>query len=185
MGSRPARASPCARDRAAAEAAIETILVAGAFGDAGRTVVIEELLAGDEVSLLALCHGQTARPLGAAQDFKRVGDGDTGPEHRRHGRVLAGAVVRRCGDGGGRRGSCTSPCSPSSRTAASRSRAASTPGSCSTADGPRVLEYNVRFGDPETQALVARFDGDLAAALSAIARAHRTRSRSGSAATPR
>ena len=66
-------------DRAEALEAIAACLVGGVFGEAGRTVVIEELLAGDEVSLLALCHGQTARPLAAAQDFKRVGDGDSGP----------------------------------------------------------------------------------------------------------
>ena len=143
-------------------------LVGGAFGEAGRTVVVEELLVGDEVSLLALCHGQTARPLAAAQDFKRVGDGDTGPNT---GGMGAYSPVPWFDDAAtaeaarlvhepllaelARRGIPFSGCLYA--------------GLMLTADGPRVLEYNVRFGDPETQALVARFDGDLAAALAAIA----------------
>jgi phosphoribosylamine---glycine ligase len=155
-------------DREAALAAIEASLVGGAFGEAGSTVVIEELLVGDEVSLLALCHGQTARPLAAAQDFKRVGDGDTGPNTGGMGayspvpwfdsaataeaaRLVHEPLLAELA----RRGIPFSGCLYA--------------GLMLTADGPRVLEYNVRFGDPETQALVARFDGDLAAALAAIA----------------
>ena len=131
-------------------------------------VVVEELLVGDEVSLLALCHGQTARPLAAAQDFKRVGDGDTGPNT---GGMGAYSPVPWFDDAAtadaarlvhepllaelARRGIPFSGCLYA--------------GLMLTADGPRVLEYNVRFGDPETQALVARFSGDLAAALAAIA----------------
>ena len=156
-------------DRASALAAIEACLVGGAFGEAGRTVVVEELLVGDEVSLLALC----SRPGGAAA---RRRAGLQAHRRRRHRArtPAAWAPTRRCrGSTTPRRrrprGSCTSRCWPSSRAAASRSRAASTPGLMLTADGPRVLEYNVRFGDPETQALVARLDGDLAAALAAIA----------------
>ena len=87
------------RDRDERAAASRAMLVGGAFGDAGPTVVIEERLGGDEVSLLALCDGRRRVRSRAAQDYKRVGDGDTRPEHRRHGRVLARAVVRR----GGRR----------------------------------------------------------------------------------
>jgi phosphoribosylamine--glycine ligase len=156
-------------DRASALAAVESCLVAGAFGDAGSTVVVEELLVGDEVSLLALCHGETARPLAAAQDFKRIGDGDTGPNT---GGMGAYSPVPWFDDAAvadaarlvhepllaelARRGLPFSGCLYA--------------GLMLTADGARVLEYNVRFGDPETQALVARVDGDLAAALSAIAR---------------
>ena len=126
--------------------------------------MIEELLVGDEVSLLALCHGQAARPLAAAQDFKRVGDGDTGPNTGGMGayspvpwfdsaataeaaRLVHEPLLAELA----RRGIPFSGCLYA--------------GLMLTADGPRVLEYNVRFGDPETQALVARFDGDLAAAL--------------------
>jgi phosphoribosylamine---glycine ligase len=155
-------------DRETARAAIEASLVGGAFGEAGRTVVVEELLVGDEVSLLALCHGQWARPLAAAQDFKRVGDGDTGPNT---GGMGAYSPVPWFGD-------------PATAEAARRLHepllaelahrgipfsGCLYAGLMLTADGPRVLEYNVRFGDPETQALVARIDGDLAAALAAIA----------------
>ena len=167
-GWRRARASRSAPIAPRREAAIEASLVGGAFGDAGRVVVVEELLVGDEVSLLALCHGQTARPLAAAQDFKRVGDGDTGPNT---GGMGAYSPVPWFDDAAtadaarlvhepllaelARRGIPFSGCLYA--------------GLMLTADGPRVLEYNVRFGDPETQALVARFDGDLAAALAAIA----------------
>jgi phosphoribosylamine---glycine ligase len=155
-------------DRASALAAIEACLVGGAYGEAGATVVVEELLEGDEVSLLALCHGQTARPLAAAQDFKRIGEGDTGPNT---GGMGAYSPVPWFDDAAtaeaarqvhepllaelARRGIPFSGCLYA--------------GLMLTADGPRVLEYNVRFGDPETQALVARLDGDLAAALAAIA----------------
>jgi phosphoribosylamine---glycine ligase len=155
-------------DREAALAAIEASLVNGAFGEAGSTVVIEELLVGDEVSLLALCHGQTARPLAAAQDFKRVGDGDTGPNTGGMGayspvpwfdaaataeaaRLVHEPLLAELAH----RGIPFSGCLYA--------------GLMLTADGPRVLEYNVRFGDPETQALLARLDGDLTTALAAIA----------------
>jgi phosphoribosylamine--glycine ligase len=155
-------------ERETAFSAIDSILVGGAFGEAGSTLVVEELLEGDEVSLLALCHGQTARPLAAAQDFKRVGEGDTGPNT---GGMGAYSPVPWFGSAAtaeaarlvhepllaelARRGIPFSGCLYA--------------GLMLTADGPRVLEYNVRFGDPETQALVARLDGDLAAALVAIA----------------
>ena len=112
--------------------------------------------------------GQAARPLAAAQDFKRVGDGDTGPNTGGMGayspvpwfdeaataeaaRLVHEPLLAELA----RRGIPFSGCLYA--------------GLMLTADGPRVLEYNVRFGDPETQALVARFDGDLAAALAAIA----------------
>jgi phosphoribosylamine--glycine ligase len=155
-------------DRSSALAAIEACLVGGVYGEAGATVVVEELLDGDEVSLLALCHGETARPLAAAQDFKRIGEGDTGPNT---GGMGAYSPVPWFDDAAtaeaarqvhepllaelARRGIPFSGCLYA--------------GLMLTADGPRVLEYNVRFGDPETQALVARIDGDLAAALAAIA----------------
>ncbi len=83
-----------ARDDVAAK------LSGSSFGDAGRHVVIEEGLAGEECSLLVLCDGTHAVPLVPAQDFKRIGDGDVGPEHRRHGRLRADGRHR----GGRRRG---------------------------------------------------------------------------------
>jgi phosphoribosylamine---glycine ligase len=155
-------------DRASALAAVEACLVGAAFGDAGTTVVIEELLSGEEISLLALCHDRTARPLAAAQDFKRAGDGDSGPNTGGMGAYspvpwfdadATAEAVRLVHE-------------PLLTELAHRGLAFSGclyAGLMLTPDGPKVLEYNVRFGDPETQALVARLDGDLALALAAIA----------------
>ena len=138
--------------------------------------MIEELLEGPEVSLFALCDGTRAVPLGAAQDFKRAGDGDARPEHRRDGRVLAG-----------RRGSTTPDAlveqihQPVVDELARRG----TPfigclfaGLMLTADGPRVLEFNARFGDPETQVLIPRLEGDLLGSARRGRRRERERGRS-------
>jgi phosphoribosylamine--glycine ligase len=130
--------------------------------------VIEELLEGEEVSLFALCDGGTVVPLPAAQDFKRIGDGDTGPNTGGMGsyspvprltpeeaRELTLATCQPVVDELARRGS------PFVGTLFA--------GVMLTADGPRVLEFNCRFGDPETQSLVPRLEGDLADALAAAA----------------
>ena len=87
-----------AADEAQARAALEAFLVEERFG-AGR-VVVEEALEGEELSLLALCDGETAVPMAPAQDYKRIFDGDRGPEHRRHGLLLAGARHRPRARGG-------------------------------------------------------------------------------------
>jgi phosphoribosylamine--glycine ligase len=113
-------------DRASALAAIEACLVGRVYGEAGATVVVEELLDGDEVSLLALCHGETARPLAAAQDFKRIGDGDTGPNT---GGMGAYSPVPWFDD------AATAEAARQVHVAASPSRAASTPDSCSPRTG--------------------------------------------------
>ncbi len=147
-----------------AEAAASEMLVDGSLGDAGRTLVIEERLVGPEVSLLALCDGETAVPLAAAQDHKRLRDGDAGPNTGGMGAfspvpgvgavsaaeicdVVHVPVLRELG----RRGIHFSGCLYA--------------GLMLTATGARVLEFNVRFGDPETQALVPRIEDDLAARL--------------------
>ena len=67
------------------------MMFGGGFGAAGAEVVIEEFMQGEEASFFALCDGEHALPLATAQDHKRAFDGDTGPEHRRHGRLFAGA----------------------------------------------------------------------------------------------
>ena len=113
-----------AADEGEARAALEAFLVERRFGT--EQVVVEEFLDGEELSLLALCDGERAIPMAPAQDYKRIFDGDEGPEHRRHGRLLAGAGLRR----GARRASCarrsTSRCSTSCAAAARRSTGSST-----------------------------------------------------------
>ena len=89
--------------------------------------MIEELLVGEEVSLLALCHGQAARPLAAAQDFKRVGDGDTGPNTGGMGAYSPVPWFDSAATAEAATSSCTSRCWPSSPAGASRSRGACTP----------------------------------------------------------
>jgi phosphoribosylamine--glycine ligase len=132
----------------------------------GERVVVEELLEGPEVSLFALCDGHRAVALGAAQDFKRAFDGDEGPNTGGMGAYspvpwldAAAALVEQIHqpvvDELARRGTPFVGCLFA--------------GLMVTADGPRVLEFNARFGDPETQVLVPRLEGDLLAALAAAA----------------
>ena len=125
---------------------------------ASEPVVVEEFLDGDELSLLALCDGERALPLAPAHDFKRIGDGDTGPEHRRHGRVLAGAGDR----AGARRARSARPSTSRSSTSCARR---GTPfhgvlyaGLMLTADGPagaRVQRPLRRPRDPGRAAAAA------------------------------
>jgi phosphoribosylamine--glycine ligase len=136
---------------------------ASAIGDG---IVIEELLEGNEVSLFALSDGRNVIPLAAAQDFKRVGDGDLGPNT---GGMGAYSPVPWLGDA---EALVDETCRPVIAELARRG----TPflgclfaGLMVTADGPRVLEYNARFGDPETQVLMPRLVGDLLEALAAAA----------------
>ena len=140
----------------------EALVAAAGFG--GGTV-IEELLEGDEVSVFALTDGRDVLALPAAQDFKRIGDGDTGPNTGGMGAyspvgVDVDAVVEQVHrpviEELARRGTPFIGCLFA--------------GLMLTADGPRVLEFNARFGDPETQVLMPRLEGDLLAALAATAR---------------
>jgi phosphoribosylamine---glycine ligase len=141
----------------------EGLRAAAAFGE---RVVVEELLEGAEVSLFALCDGRRAIALGAAQDFKRALDGDAGPNTGGMGAYSpvpwlddAPALVERIHqpvvDELARRGTPFVGCLFA--------------GLMVTADGPRVLEFNARFGDPETQVLMPRLEGDVAEALAAAA----------------
>jgi phosphoribosylamine--glycine ligase len=148
---------PTTRDEA--EAAIEDMF-GGGFGTAGAEVVIEEFMEGEEASFFALTDGATIVPFGSAQDHKRVGDGDTGPNTGGMGayspaeiftpeieaRVMAEII----------------------RPTVAAMAEAGTPysgilfaGLMLTAEGPKLIEYNCRFGDPECQVLMARFDGCL------------------------
>jgi phosphoribosylamine--glycine ligase len=151
-----------------AEAAVDEALVAGAFGEAGASVVIEEFMEGEELSFFALVDGETALPLASAQDHKAAYDGDRGPNTGGMGAyspapVCTPELERRIVD---------EILTPTVRAMA----ADGTPyqgvifiGLMVTADGPKVVEYNVRFGDPECQVLMMRLKSDLLPALVATA----------------
>lgn len=140
--------------------AVGDYLSGQAFGDAGRTVVIEEGMVGPELSVLAVCDGQRAVLLPPAQDFKRVGDGDQGPNTGGMGayspvpmvdQAVLGEVMDRF----------IEPTLARLRTLGIDYRGVLYAGLMMTAEGPRMLEYNVRFGDPECQVVVPRFTSDL------------------------
>jgi phosphoribosylamine--glycine ligase len=138
------------------------------FGDAGRTVVIEEGLTGPELSVLCVCDGRRAVPLAPAQDFKRLGDGDTGPNTGGMGAyspvpVAGPDVVEQVLD------RAVEPTLAALRNHQIDYRGVLYCGLMLTADGPKVLEYNIRFGDPEAQVVLPRFRGDLAAFLAEAA----------------
>ena len=148
-------------ERREAVAALETCLVDGVFGPAGTKVLVEEHLSGREVSAFALTDGRSVLPLTMAQDFKRVGDGDTGPNTGGMGayspvpfvdeatqeliwdQVLR-STVRAMGSEG------------------IRYQGVLYAGLMVTDEGPKVLEFNCRFGDPETQVVIPRLRSDLA-----------------------
>jgi phosphoribosylamine---glycine ligase len=138
------------------------------FGDAGRTVVIEEGLTGPELSVLAVCDGIRAVPLAPAQDFKRVGNGDTGPNT---GGMGAYSPVPFAGDDvvGTVMDRFVEPTMAELRRRGIDYRGVLYAGLMLTPDGPRLLEYNVRFGDPEAQVVVPRLTSDLAELLAAAA----------------
>jgi phosphoribosylamine--glycine ligase len=136
----------------------------GRFGAAGAEIVVEEFLAGEEASFFALCDGEHALPLAAAQDHKRVGDGDTGPNTGGMGayspcaavtpkveaqvmeRIILPTVHGMAREGRPFKGVLFA-------------------GLMLTETGPKLLEFNVRFGDPECQALMMRLQSDLVPAL--------------------
>jgi phosphoribosylamine--glycine ligase len=155
-----------AQDEAQARAALQELLVEHRFDT--EQVVVEEHLVGEEVSLLALCDGAVAVPLASAQDYKRIFDGDRGPNTGGMGsyspvpaigpeqaRELCAAVHQPVLDELARRGIAF--------------HGVLYAGLMMTAAGPQVLEFNVRFGDPETQAILPRLRTDLLALLQAAA----------------
>ena len=155
-----------AATEAEALTAIDSIMDRRAFGEAGAAVVIEECLVGEEVSLFALCDGHSAVLLGSAQDHKRVGEGDSGPntggmgayapvpafppaaEQAAFDRVIRPALAEMAARGTPFRGVLFA-------------------GLMLTGDGPKLIEFNVRFGDPECQVLLLRLRSDLLPALQA------------------
>jgi phosphoribosylamine--glycine ligase len=157
-----------ARTEEEARGALQAALVARAFGASGERVLVEEGMTGPEVSLLALCDGERVVGLPVARDYKRIGDGDTGPNTGGMGAVspvpdvpdeLAARLIDEV-----------------HRPVVAEMARRGTPfvgvlyaGLMLTPDGPRVLEFNVRFGDPEAQAVLPRLEGDLVGLLSAAA----------------
>jgi len=152
-----------------AENAINEIMRWRTFGEAGDRLVIEEFLDGEEVSFMALTDGETVLPLASSQDHKRAFDGDTGPNTGGMGAyspapVLTPALHDRI---------MREIMEPVVAALAERKivyTGVLYAGLMITADGPKVLEFNCRFGDPECQALLLRFTGDLAAVMDATAR---------------
>ena len=152
----------------AAEAAITDIMEDRVHGAAGAAVVIEECLVGQEISFFALCDGETALPLGAAQDHKRVGDGDTGPNTGGMGAYSPPPVFTEAL----REQVMAEVVRPTLAEMARRGtpfRGVLFAGLMLTAQGPKLIEFNVRFGDPECQALMVRLRSDLLLALLAAA----------------
>jgi phosphoribosylamine--glycine ligase len=151
-------------DRQEAIEAVESMLVDRAFGPAGDRVLIEEHLEGREVSVLALTDGEAVLPLEPAQDFKRALDGDRGPNT---GGMGAYSPVPAVDDAIARRitAEILQPTIAAMAAEGVRYRGVLYAGLMLTADGPKVLEFNARFGDPEAQAVLPRLDSDLAEAL--------------------
>jgi phosphoribosylamine--glycine ligase len=155
--------------RAEAERALEQMLAGELAGAAGERVVIEERLSGPEVSLLAISSGESYLLLSAARDHKRLLDGDRGPNTGGMGAVsfdslLPAALQREVEE------KIVRPTLAGMAQAGMPFQGVLYCGLMLTPHGPRVLEYNVRFGDPEAQAILPRWRGDLAAALVAAAR---------------
>ena len=155
-------------DRAEAEEAIDRYLDGSAFGDAGRRLVIEEGLTGPELSVLAICDGKTAVPLPAARDYKRLGDGDTGPNTGGMGtyspvpdapKGIEDYVINKM----------VEPTLAALRRRGIDYRGVLYAGLMLTPDGPKLLEYNVRFGDPEAQAVLPRITDGLVDTLASAA----------------
>ena len=144
-------------------------MFAGGFGSAGEAVVIEEYLEGEEVSFFALVDGETVLPFGSAQDHKRVGDGDTGPNTGGMGAYSPASIFKPAIE----RRVLEEIVHPTVRALAEVGHPYSGilyAGLMLTREGPKLIEYNVRFGDPECQVLMMRLEEDLLALMLATAR---------------
>ena len=136
----------------------------GAFGGAGAEVVVEEYLEGEEASFFCLCDGTTALPFGTAQDHKRVGEGDTGPNTGGMGAyspapVMTPQMTQRTMD------EIIVPTLRAMKAMGSLYKGVLFAGLMIGRDGPKLIEYNARFGDPETQVLMLRMKSDFVPAL--------------------
>jgi phosphoribosylamine--glycine ligase len=156
------------QDLPEARAAVADALVHARFGEAGRRLVIEEFLAGPEVSLFGICDGRTVLPLVPAQDFKRAYDGDVGPNTGGMGAYSpVPAVDPLAVDEIAR--SVLQPVVTEMARRGAPFTGVLYAGLVLTSGGPRVLEFNARFGDPEAQVVLPRLRSDLAGLLSAAA----------------
>lgn len=149
-----------------AEAAIDACF-GGAFGEAGAEVIVEEFLEGEEASFFALVDGETALPLATAQDHKRAFDGDQGPNTGGMGAyspapVMTDEMCRRTMN------EIILPTVAAMKAEGAPYRGVLYAGLMIAATGPKLVEYNVRFGDPECQVLMLRLKSDLLAALLAV-----------------
>jgi phosphoribosylamine--glycine ligase len=175
-----------AETAAEAEAAVAAMFEGG-FGGAGASVVIEEFLDGEEASFFALTDGAAIVPFGSAQDHKRVGDGDTGPNTGGMGAYSPASILTPELE--------AQAMAEIVRPTVEALAAQGTPysgilyaGLMLTAEGPKLIEYNARFGDPECQVLMMRLESDLlelllAAAHGRLAQAEPPRMRAGAALT--
>ena len=156
-----------AEDMQTARDAVEDIFD-GAFGEAGAELVIEEFMTGEEASFFVLCDGENALPMATAQDHKRVGDGDTGPNTGGMGAyspasIMTPALIDE---------TMETIIKPTLATMARRGapyRGVLYAGLMLTPEGPKLVEYNARFGDPECQVLMLRLKSDIVPALEAAA----------------
>lgn len=157
-----------AQDRAEADAAVRAAMVDHQFGASGAHLVVEECLSGAEISLFLLCDGQRALPLATAQDYKRIWDDDRGPNTGGMGAFapsplmnpgLASIVMQRI----------VRPVLESMRESGHPYRGFLYVGLMLTGDGPKVIEFNVRFGDPEAQVVMPFLEGQIARTLFASA----------------
>ena len=164
-----------AQSHSQAEQAVRDIFD-GLFGDAGAQVVIEEFLTGEEASFFALCDGERAIPLATAQDHKRAGEGDTGPNTGGMGAyspapVMTPRMCQRTMD------EIITPTIEAMKAAGTPFRGVLFAGLMITGSGPQLIEYNVRFGDPECQVLMMRLESDLVGLLAAAAAGDLSRAR--------
>jgi phosphoribosylamine--glycine ligase len=146
-----------------AEAAID-MMFGGGLGEKAWEIVIEECMVGEEASFFALCDGETAIALASAQDHKRVGDGDTGPNTGGMGAyspapIMTAEMNKRVMD------EIIFPTVHALKKAGAPFKGVLFAGLMITKEGPQLIEYNVRFGDPETQVLMLRLMSDLLPAL--------------------
>jgi phosphoribosylamine---glycine ligase len=160
--------------KAEARAALTDILDHNAFGSAGAVVVIEDFLEGEEASFIALCHDEHVLPLASSQDHKRVGDGDTGPNTGGMGAYSPAPVLTKALE--------AEVVETVMKPVLKAMKARGTPftgilyaGLMVTANGPMVLEFNCRMGDPETQPLMARLKSDLVEVFHELATGRLTR----------